>query len=111
MSMSSGMSHRGGHGVPPLQGNHPSRRSYTSSQQFGFTKEASRMSSFRYVCSLAVIALCVLSATAQRNAGNLKIKPYVFENGQGEKVDAELGVLLVPENRSDPQSNLIELAF
>jgi len=57
------------------------------------------------------MALCVASATGQHKAGDLKIKPYVFENGKGEKVDAELGVLLVPENRSDPQSNLIELAF
>jgi pimeloyl-ACP methyl ester carboxylesterase/imidazolonepropionase-like amidohydrolase len=69
------------------------------------------MSSHRYVWLLTVIALCVVPAVAQRNAGDLKIKPYVFENGKGEKVDAELGVLLVPENRSDPQSNLIELAF
>ena len=69
------------------------------------------MSSHRYVWLLTVIALCVVSATGQHRAGDLKIKPYVFENGKGEKVDAELGVLLVPENRTDPQSNLIELAF
>src|SRR5712664_613138 len=74
-------------------------------------KEASRMSSHRYVWLLTVMALCVVSATGQHKAGDLKIKPYVFENGKGEKVDAELGVLLVPENRSDLQSNLIELAF
>src|SRR5206468_946549 len=69
------------------------------------------MSSHRYVWLLIVVALCVVSATAQPKAGDLKIKPYVFENGSGEKVDAELGVLFVPENRNDPQSNLIELAF
>ena len=65
------------------------------------------MSSYRYVWLLAVIALWVVPAGAQRKAGDLKIKPYVFENGKGEKVDAELGILLVPENRSDPLSNLI----
>ena len=58
-----------------------------------------------------IILLTAVSVTAQRKAGDLTIKPYVFENEKGEKVDAELGVLLVPENRRDPQSNLIELAF
>ena len=59
----------------------------------------------------AIILLFTVSAAAQRKAGDLTIKPYVFENQKGEKVDAELGVLVVPENRRDPQSNLIELAF
>jgi pimeloyl-ACP methyl ester carboxylesterase len=48
---------------------------------------------------------------AQQKAGSLKIKPYSFENSKGEKTPAEFGTLLVPEKRSDPQSNLIELAF
>jgi hypothetical protein len=69
------------------------------------------MSSYKCVRLLVVIAICFIPAVAQRKAGDLKIKPYVFENGKGEKVDAELGTLLVPENRSDSQSNLIELAF
>lgn len=43
-------------------------------------------------------------------AGDLKIEPYVFDGG-GQKVDAELGHLLVPENRKNPDSKLIELAF
>ena len=34
-----------------------------------------------------------------------------FYNDKKEKVDAEFGTLLVPENRSNPESNLIELAF
>jgi pimeloyl-ACP methyl ester carboxylesterase len=58
-----------------------------------------------------IVLLFAVSAEAQRKAGDLSIKPYVFENEKGEKVDAELGVLLVPENRRNPQSNLIELAF
>jgi pimeloyl-ACP methyl ester carboxylesterase len=48
---------------------------------------------------------------AQQKAGALKTAPYTFENSKGEKVDAEFGTLLVPEKRSDPKSNLIELAF
>src|ERR1044071_6343632 len=58
-----------------------------------------------YKCVLLILFLTT-SISAQ-----LKIKPYVFENEKKEKVDAEFGTLLVPENRSNPQSNLIELAF
>ena len=61
--------------------------------------------------SLVLLLVLVVHVTAQQQGRDLKIKPYVFENGKGEKVDAELGILLVPENRRDPQSNLIELAF
>lgn len=64
-------------------------------------------------CALLLIAttLAIHSASAQPKAGALKLKPYTFENGKGEKVETEFGTLFVPENRSDPQSNLIELAF
>ena len=58
-----------------------------------------------FKCVLFTLLLTV-SANAQ-----LKIKPYTFENDKHEKVDAEFGTLLVPENRSNPHSNLIELAF
>ncbi len=60
---------------------------------------------------LLVVVLFAASATAQQRAGTLKLKPYTFENEKKEKVESEFGTLLVPENRSDPQSNLIELAF
>ena len=63
------------------------------------------------VLLFVIILLFAIPVAAQRKAGDLTIKPYVFENEKREKVDAELGVLLVPENRRDPQSNLIELAF
>lgn len=64
------------------------------------------------VAPIALVALSAVSAAAQqRKAGDLSIKPYVFENVKGEKVDAEFGTLTVPENRRDPNSNLIELAF
>jgi hypothetical protein len=51
------------------------------------------------------------SASQQRKAGDLQLKPYVFETTRGEKITAEFGVLTVPERRNNPQSNLIELAF
>src|SRR5262245_58497115 len=43
--------------------------------------------------------------------GDLKLEPYVFEAANQQKVDAELGHLLVPENRRNPKSRLIELVF
>ena len=66
-----------------------------------------------YRCVLLTIASLLLTAsvTAQPRPGTLKIKPYTFENDKKEKVDAEFGTLLVPENRSNPESNLIEVAF
>lgn len=66
-----------------------------------------------YKSALILISVMLLSATinAQQRAGTLKLKPYTFENEKGEKVESELGTLLVPKNRSRPDSNLIELAF
>src|SRR5262245_20551910 len=64
-----------------------------------------------YKCVLLILFLTI-SIYAQPKPGTLKLKPYTFEtNNKKEKVDAEFGTLLVPENRSDPDSNLIELAF
>src|SRR5215217_421162 len=66
------------------------------------------MSSYKCVLLILLLATAIC---AQPKAGTLKIKPYTFENDKREKVDAEFGTLLVPENRSNPESNLIELAF
>ncbi|HET6974258.1 MAG TPA: alpha/beta hydrolase [Pyrinomonadaceae bacterium] len=63
-----------------------------------------------YKCVLLILFLTT-AIFAQQKARTLKIKPYSFENEKKEKVDAEFGTLLVPENRSNPESNLIELAF
>ena len=61
---------------------------------------------------LGVLVLLASPAPAQqRQAGDLRLTPYVFENAGGERIDAEFGVLTVPENRRDAQSNLVELAF
>jgi pimeloyl-ACP methyl ester carboxylesterase len=48
--------------------------------------------------------------TGQRKAGDLKFEPYKIQAGDFT-VEGELGRLVVKENRSAPQSNLIELAF
>ena len=64
-----------------------------------------------YKCVLLTL-IAVISINAQQKPGTLKLKPYTFEtNDKKNKVDAEFGTLFVPENRSDPESNLIELAF
>jgi pimeloyl-ACP methyl ester carboxylesterase len=69
------------------------------------------VSGYRCVLLLVVSFLLTVSVSAQPKAGTLKVKPYTFENDKKEKVDAEFGTLLVPENRSNPDSNLIEVAF
>lgn len=43
--------------------------------------------------------------------GDLTVKPHVFEAGDGQKVEAEFGRLVVPENRRRPHGSRIELAF
>jgi pimeloyl-ACP methyl ester carboxylesterase len=64
-----------------------------------------------YKCVLLTL-IAVVSTNAQQKPGMLKLKPYTFEtNDKKNKVDAEFGTLFVPENRSNPESNLIELAF
>jgi pimeloyl-ACP methyl ester carboxylesterase len=65
----------------------------------------------RIVFVSATFLLSFHLSLAQQQASDLKLEPYVFESSQKEKVDAELGRLLVPENRSNPQSKKIELAF
>ena len=69
------------------------------------------MSIYKCVWLLVTCLLLASSTDAQQKAGTLKLKPYTFENSQKEKVEAEFGTLFVPENRSNPESNLIELAF
>jgi pimeloyl-ACP methyl ester carboxylesterase len=62
-----------------------------------------------FVSAIVFVSLNV--GLGQQKSGDLKIVPYVFESSRKEKVDAELGRLLVPENRGNPRSRLIELAF
>lgn len=69
----------------------------------------SRLNAILLSVMLAVVA-APASLAQEKKAGDLKIEPYVFE-ARGEKVDAELGRLVVPENRKKPNGRLIELAF
>jgi pimeloyl-ACP methyl ester carboxylesterase len=52
-----------------------------------------------------------LSNGPQRRSDNLVLCPYALEAEGGQKVAAEMGRLLVPENRTRPASRRIELVF
>lgn len=69
------------------------------------------MSISKCVALLIVIVFSSAMLSAQPKPGVLKLKPHTFESGKGEKVESEFGTFFVPENRSNPDSNLIELAF
>ena len=69
------------------------------------------MSTVKCISILITLISLATSIVAQDKAGALRTKPYTFENDKGEKVSAEFGTMIVPENRSDKDSNLIELAF
>ena len=49
-------------------------------------------------------------ASQQRKLGSLTLEPYEYKI-EGQSIKGELGRLVVKENRRDPNSNLIELAF
>lgn len=60
------------------------------------------------------VGLAALSFAAPARAQatpRLELEPYKFKAGRGRKVEAELGTLTVPYDRSDPDSVTIELKF
>ena len=65
----------------------------------------------RLLLLFTIILLGILTNCRSRKVGEVTFEPYSFETVAGEKIDAQLGRLTVPENRSDPQTPLIELAF
>ncbi len=67
--------------------------------------------SSRLIFAFCCVAAVIVSARAQDKPGDIKIEPYVFENTRREKTDAEFGRLYVPENRANPKSRQLELAF
>lgn len=62
------------------------------------------------LCAANPLSRNQTSSDAERKPGDLKFEPYKLQFG-GQSVDGELGRLVVKENRSNPKSNLIELAF
>ena len=68
----------------------------------------------RQLLLLTVVALVVLESVACRRAtspGDLWFEPYVFETHDGQRINATLGRLVVPESRQKPGTGLIKLAF
>lgn len=57
------------------------------------------------------IAVAQNNSTLASGSPNLTLEPYVFESVRGDKTEAELGRLRVAENRRNPQSQRIEIAF
>jgi pimeloyl-ACP methyl ester carboxylesterase len=55
--------------------------------------------------------LFIATTLGAATAPKLKIRPYVYQSQKGDKVDSELGTFFVPENRSNPDSAQIEIAF
>jgi pimeloyl-ACP methyl ester carboxylesterase len=64
----------------------------------------------RPLLMLLVMASSIALLGCQK-LGDLTFEPYVFETTDGQKINAELGRLTVPENRNNPHHRLIELAF
>src|SRR5687768_172678 len=66
------------------------------------------------VSVFAALLLCSVTPAqtppAERKDGELKFEPFTIPF-EGQNVAAELGRLVVRENRSNPKTNLIELAF
>lgn len=60
---------------------------------------------------VAAAASIGASAAEMLKAGELNIEPYLFRTESGQSVEAELGRLVVPQNRSDPESALTTIAF
>jgi len=56
-----------------------------------------------------IVAIMTAPVLAQQE--KLTFESYVFESSRGEKVDAEMGKLVVPENRKVPNGKQVELAF
>src|SRR5262245_18093653 len=66
---------------------------------------------WRVALALLLSLLIVKTVSAQQKAGDLKLEAYALETPDKQQHAAELGKLLVPENRRNAQSRLIELAF
>lgn len=58
----------------------------------------------------ALLSLC-LGSMACADSPNLTFEPYTFTPQSGDSVEAEMGTLVVPYDRSDPDSATIALKF
>jgi pimeloyl-ACP methyl ester carboxylesterase len=58
-----------------------------------------------------IMSLFLTVTTMAQRVADIKIEPYTFVTNKGQKVEAELGRIYVPERRATPIGKLIELAF
>ena len=66
----------------------------------------------RFLWPLFLFVPANSTTTAQEtNTSNLTMESFTFEADKGQQIIAEKGSLLVPENRSDPNSRLIPINF
>lgn len=68
----------------------------------------------KFVISSATLLLALVGhgcATIESERPSLTIAPHEFATRDGRVVEAETGRFSVPENRADPESRMIELAF
>jgi pimeloyl-ACP methyl ester carboxylesterase len=66
----------------------------------------------RFLAALLCLAACsTASARESARPPALSVEPYTFTARDGRSVAAERGRFSVPENRADPNSRRIELAF
>jgi len=62
--------------------------------------------------TLSILLASLLAlAPADRKAGDLAVEKKTLPAAGGMTVDAEVGTLLVPEDRAKPGGNLVEIAF
>ncbi len=64
-----------------------------------------------FCCSISFATGPAAPYAFQQKSGDLRLEPYSLVTGRGQKIDAESGWLTVPENRTNPSSRLIEIAF
>ena len=72
---------------------------------------ARSFTSIKVTVSALVLMTATASGASQNEPGSMRIEPYVLKGFKGQTARAELGHLLVPENRSNPASRQIELTF
>jgi len=65
----------------------------------------------RVLASLATALFIAVPLAARDARPATKVRPYVYESAKHDKVDADLGTFWVPENRNDPESRWIQLAY
>lgn len=61
--------------------------------------------------ALVIFSLVPVATAQETNSANLNIEPFTFEANDGQKIAALRGTLMVPENRTKPDSRLIPINF